>query len=59
MDTMGIAALSMSMADTKLTRSVGVSMMKKAMEQVEQTGEQLIELMETVEVPEGLVDISV
>jgi translation initiation factor 2 alpha subunit (eIF-2alpha) len=54
---MDIAAIATGIANMKTQQSVGISMMKKALEQTEQTGEQLVEMMD-VAAESFRVDIS-
>ena len=57
---MDIAALSINMANFELARGASVCMMKKAIEQVELTGEMLAELMKSAEITEaGSIDIKI
>ena len=51
MDVMGIARLSMQMSESNLMREVNVSLMRNAMDHVEQTGEMMAQLMQTMSVP--------
>ena len=51
MDTMGIARLSTQMADSNLMREVGVSVLRNAMDHVEQTGEIMAEMLQSTTVP--------
>ena len=55
---MDIAKMSMNMAQVKLAQSVQISMLKKTMEQMEQTGEQLLKMIQTTPEPKkGSIDI--
>lgn len=55
---MDIPALSMAMSTAKLAQEVSVGMMKKAIDQTEQTGQQIAEMIEATAVsPEYTVDI--
>lgn len=57
---MDIASVSMSMAETKTLQGFQIGMIKKAMEQVEQTGAQIAQMMSSMDVPEGsTIDIRV
>ena len=51
MDVMGIARLSTQMAESNLMREVGISVMRNAMDHVEQTGELMAQMMQTAAVP--------
>lgn len=56
---MDIARLSMDMAQTKTYSSVNIAMMKKAIEQTEQVGENLVRMMQQAAVtpPGSTVDL--
>ncbi len=54
---MDIAAIATGISNMKNFQGVGISMMKKALEQVEQTGEQLTEMIDASAVENYQVDI--
>jgi len=55
---MDIANLSMAIANVKMVQNLQVNVLKKALEQMEQTGAQMVEMINNTEVPaEGSVDI--
>ena len=57
---MDIARLSISLSAAKLAQGAQVGMLKKALEQIKLTGEQLVEMMASTEVvSEGSIDISI
>ena len=51
MNTMCIARLSTSMAQSNFMREVSISVMRNAMEHAEQTGEMMAEVLQTAVVP--------
>lgn len=51
MDVMGIAAMSMSMSEAKLTQGVAIATMKNAMESQEAQAAQLLEMLNTAQPP--------
>ena len=57
---MDIAKLSMNMAEAELTRGVQTGMLKKAMEQMEQTGAQIAEMIDAANViDKSVIDIKI
>ncbi|MDR1663851.1 MAG: YjfB family protein [Clostridiales bacterium] len=50
---MGIAALSIQMSQAKTQQQHGVSMLKKTMDQMEQTGAQLVEMIQETQPQSG------
>ena len=57
---MDIAQISMILAQAETARGVQTGMIKKALDQMEQTGEQLAEMLQATAVPaEGAVDIKI
>jgi len=53
---LGLARLSMSMAQLDTAQSLGVGMIRRGIDQVEQTGEQLVQMMQAMQVaqvPQG------
>ena len=59
---MNIAELSMNMAASETLRSFGIGMIRKSMDQMEQTGEQIAQMMQEIAVATGVgvnVDIRV
>jgi hypothetical protein len=55
---MGIVAIATGLANMKTQQSLGISMMKKSMEQIEQVGEQMVEMLDAA-AESFAVDISV
>jgi len=58
---LGIAAMSTYMASSKSMHELSIGLMKKAMDQVEETGDQIVEMLQTTQVPPtegGIIDIS-
>ena len=57
---MDIAKLSVGMAEAKVMQGVQVGMLKRAMDQMEQTGAQIAEMLRASEVTEGsTVDVKI
>ncbi|MDR2166879.1 MAG: YjfB family protein [Clostridiales bacterium] len=51
MDVMGIATLSMHMAQQNIMQEVNVSLMRNAMDHMEQTGQMLAQMMQSIPSP--------
>ena len=57
---MDIPKLSMDMADARLMQSVSVGVLKRAMDQMKLTGEQLVEMIEeTKNLTDSQIDIKI
>ena len=57
---MDIARFSTDMAEIRLADDVQTGMLKRAIEQMEQTGAQIVEMMNAAKLPEkGKIDIKV
>jgi hypothetical protein len=64
MDVMGIATLSMNMARQNIMQEVNISLMRNAMDNMEQTGQMMAQMLDSVPVPPagfdgigGLIDV--
>jgi len=51
MDTMGIARMSMNMAEVNIMREVNFALMRNAIDHQEQTGELVADLMQSLPAP--------